>query len=931
MSMTIDKKILCKISEISRNTADPERAEKNLLRFCEVSPDIKRLDSCMVIAARLFSISQFLANFCIANPEEFYSAVKKRGENITTRLLKERAMKELVMGENNDIDKMMKLLRYFKRRYLLRITLRDINGETDMTSSMDELTALAEELIATALKWSLKVNIQRFGRPPETSITLIGLGKLGGEELNYSSDVDLISVYENDEGETSGVPNPSGILFNKISNHEFYCKVIELLNKLLSAQTEDGIVYRVDLRLRPQGQKGEIALPLKAYQTYYESWGRTWERMALVRARPVAGDNDLGEKFIKVIEPFVWRTTSDYSEIEEIRSLKKKIDSAYTNDDIKRGYGGIREAEFFVQTFQMLYGGGYSSLKSYRILNAIQALKWMKTVPANDLTILWENYLYLRRIEHFLQIKDDLQIHTLPSSTEEIEVLAKLMRAASKKDFLTDLRLRRMQIKNMYNSLLGTQEDIHAEALNLLEGELNDRELREYLLFRKVRNPDNCLVNMKGIRAHMDEFRTMQERATTRLIIPLLLENALNAESPDRSLAGLEKIFSTYGLKTAHMNALKEQVELMNGIIRILSLSPYLTRIFLGNQFYLDTLIEEWSILKSLKEISDRLERAIGRSDNFESVLAEFRRFEEIRLGILTLLNILTIDDLFRGLSHLAEAMIRTTIERFESKGLSVIALGKLGGREMTFGSDLDIVFVSETPEARTSAEKILRTLTAYTDMGLLYNVDTRLRPDGSRGILVKDISGYRNYYLENAQNWEIQALLKARPVAGDSRLAQSFMEMAEDMILRRGPDIEKSEINSMRKRIIKELSHESRGIDIKLGPGGIEEIEFLIQFLQLHHAQSQPGILIQNSLLAIDRLAEKKILTVSDRDLLYNSYEYYRKLETFLRLNEEAVITEGSEVTELSAKFMGHSTEKEFLEYLKNLGKRVLSIADAF
>jgi glutamate-ammonia-ligase adenylyltransferase len=927
--MTIDNKILKKISEVAHNTPDPSRAERNLVRFIEINPDIKRLAPYFAVIARLFAFSQFLANYCITNPEELYSAVKERKKNITRRLLKERAKKELVISGDTEISGMMKALRLFKKRYLLRISIRDITEESDLLTAMDELSFLAEAIISRALEWSITHNQKRFGEPSDSVITLIGLGKLGGEELNYSSDVDLVAVYDNDEGQTSGIPNPSGIMFSRISNHEFYCKTIELFHKLLSSQTEDGIAYRVDLRLRPQGQKGDIALPLKAYKTYYESWGRTWERMVLIRARPVAGNMNLGKAFIKTIEPFVWKRTIDYSEIEEIRGLKKKIDSMLARDDIKRGYGGIREAEFFIQTFQLLYAGENSSLKSYRILNAIQALKWMNIVPEKDLTILWGNYLYLRRIEHYLQMKEDLQTHTLPSSGEEIECISKAMGFSSGSDFLADLRLKRMQTKNMYNSLLGTQDDVHAEALNLLEGKLDNRELEGYLSFRRVRYPDKCLLNMKSIREHMGSFRTMHERSITRDVIPRLLENAFDAESPDRVLEGLEKLLTVYNIKTAHLTAIMNQKELRMGIIKIFSLSPYLTRIFLSSQYYLDILIEEWSILKTLKVMEEKLERTVRRGEDISFRIAQYRRFEEVRLGILFLLNILKTEDLFRVLSQLAEAIIRAIIDRHGCRGLSVIALGKLGGREMTFGSDLDIVFVSETEEAVTAAERVMKTLTSYTDAGLLYSVDTRLRPDGSKGILVKNIEGYRNYYLKKAQNWEIQALLKARPVGGDENLARSFINMAKDVILKKGKEIKKKHISAMRERIKKELSHEPEGLDIKLGPGGIEEIEFYTQFLQLHCAEKFPDLLVQSTLTALSRLAKRGILTSSDRDTFKVAYKYFRKLETFLRLNEEQIIKDNSDFTELSSKFMGHKSQEGFLERSRGLRSEVLAVID--
>lgn len=297
---------------------------------------------------------------------------------------------------------------------------------------------------------------------------------------------------------------------------------------------------------------------------------------------------------------------------------------------------------------------------------------------------------------------------------------------------------------------------------------------------------------------------------------------------------------------------------------------------------------------------------------------------------MLFLLKILKTENLFRGLSHLAEAIIRAIVESFESKELSIMALGKLGGREMTFSSDLDIVFVSESPYAMTTAERILKALTTYTDMGPLYDVDTRLRPDGSRGILVKDIEGYRNYYLRHAQNWEIQALLKARPVGGDTGLARSFMNMAKGVILHRGSKIEKGDVVEMRSRIVRELSNESGGMDVKLGPGGIEEIEFYAQFLQLKYAHKFPEILVQNTLIAVDRLYRKNLIDASVRETLRDSYNVYRRIQTFLRLNEEEVIDEHSEVTELAAKFMGYECKEDFLENLNALRDNVLAIVNA-
>ncbi len=937
----MDNKMAERLSTAAGSTADPDRAEPHLLRFIEANPDTKGISYHLPIAARLFASSQFLAHYSICNPEELLAAIKERKKDITRKLLQARAKKELsfpsippggseeLPGERSDINHVMKTLRLFKKRYLLRITIRDIAGESDIQSSMDELTLLAEIIISAALEVALKMNRQKFGEPEEDAMALIALGKLGGEELNYSSDVDLIAVYRSDGGQTSGIRNPSGVLYNRISNHEFYCKTMELFNKIVSSHTEDGIAYRVDLRLRPQGQKGDIALPLKAYRTYYESWGRTWERMMLIRARPVAGDMKLGQAFINTIRPFLWREAIDYSEIEEIRGLKKKIDSTFSRDDIKRGYGGIREAEFFIQTFQLLYGGENISLRSYRILNAIQALKWMKKLPEEDLTTLWDNYLYLRRVEHYLQMRDDLQTHTLPSSDAEREILGKKMGFHCRDAFLDDLRVRRMQIKSMYNSLLGTQEDACTEALNLLEGGLKDNELTGYLSFRKVKDPGRGVNSLKTIREYMRVFRTAQERSLARQVVPQLLENALTAENPDRAIAGIERMVKAFDIKTAHLMAFREHRELLTGAVKIFSLSPYLTRILLSNHYYLDILIEEWGISKTLRVMEDKLRHAAGNEDDNSSRLARYRRFEEVRLGMLLLLNIVKEEDLFKGLSQVAEAIIRYALQSSGCEDLSVIALGKLGGREMTFGSDLDIVFVSRSEEAMSAAEKIIKLLTTYTDLGLLYDVDMRLRPDGSKGVLVNKLEGYRNYYLEKAHDWELQALLKARPVGGNALLSRSFVDMAREIIIRRGPYVKRADVAAMRERITKELSRESEGIDIKLGPGGIEEIEFYVQYLQLHHAHRSPGVLVQNTMSAMGRMEKEGILSAEEKETLHTTYKYFRKIQTLLRLNEADVITENSDIAELAAAVLHYDPPEEFADNLRMLRYNVLAVTN--
>jgi glutamate-ammonia-ligase adenylyltransferase len=938
--MPSDKEIHKSITEASCATPDPKRAEANLLRLFETTSERERFIPNIKDVAKLFAVSQFLANYCISNPDELFSALKEIKTPVTKKFLSGRGDTELAFHEETDVTGAMKRIRLFKKHNLLRITMRDLTGITDTLTSMDELTYLAEVIIYFTLLYSFEMNVRKFGDPSDEGLTLIALGKLGGEELNYSSDVDLMAVYA-DEGDTSGVLTLSGVRLNRISNSEFYSKVIELFNRMLSQNTEDGIAYRVDLRLRPQGERGQVALPLKSYQTYYETWGRTWERMALIRARPVAGNMRLGKSFMEIIESFVWKKAADYSDIEEIKALKKKIDSAFSKDDIKRGYGGIREAEFFIQTFQLIYGNENEGLRTHRLLNAIQSLRWLGMLPEGDLITLWDNYLYLRKVEHLLQMKDDLQTHSLPALLDDLRALAIKTGFISANDFMSDLRLRRMKIRNMYNSLLGTEEDVYAEALTLLEGDLSDDELEGYLSFRGFKMPSSGMKNLKGIREQLSLFRTQHERTAMRKIIPMLIEKALKAESPDRALSGLESFFAATGIKETYLTGFMERKELADGVIKILSLSKYLTRIFLSSPKYFDLLLEGNIIRKTFKKTEEELRRSVT-GEYSGSVIAGYKNTEEIRLGGFFLMHVIRVNYLVRCLSHLADAVIGIIMEncqesevrnqKSENKkqktvGFAVLGMGKLGSREITFGSDLDIIFLSAQPGDLKIAEKILKTLTAYTDRGIIYNVDMRLRPDGSKGVLLMDIEGYRNYYLNSAHPWEIQALLKVRPVAGDMKFARLFIEMAKEVVLKRGIELNRDDIRTMRERIVKELSLESKGIDVKLGPGGIEEIEFYIQWLQLYHAKGSPEILVQDTVSAIRRFVKKSILNEQYGKTLLHAYEYFRTLETLMRLNEEHMIAEDSEFTELAGIFMGHKDREEFLEYLKVLRLRVLEV----
>lgn len=920
------------IKSIARETPDPVRAEKNLDRFFSKLKAPEPFIGFLNEIALLFSYSQFLSNYSIQFPDRLLYALQTCKEPITRELIWREISESLPPYEQISEDGLMQWVRFFKRDILLRITLRDILCLAETGKVLEELTFLAEGIIETALKASDMIMRRRFGDPPsgEGGLVLIGVGKLGGEDLNYSSDVDLIGVYNSPDGETSGQLTPSGVRVNRISTHEYYNKVLETLSRVLSKQTPDGIGYRCDLRLRPQGQRGPLAQPLDSCRRYYENWARTWERMVMIRARPVAGDRAVGDGFMEIIQPFVWKSP-DYTEIDEIRGMKKKIDSTFSKEDIKRGYGGIREIEFFVQTFQLLYGSEIRALRTNRLGEAIKGLSLLKGLDKEEIVFLWETYLYLRKVENYLQMRDDLQVHKLPDGADELEVLGRKMGYGGSQDFLQDLRVKRMGVKDMYNSLLGTEDDVRAEALGILETELKDEEIRSYLVIKGFTDPESGLKSLRSLRDQLNHYRSQKERRLLRKVLPVFLDEAMRAPLPERALRVLEQFLSSFGRDEAYLEWFSDQERFIRGIVKLFSMSVYLGRVFLSNPIFLDLLMEGMSIKKRKSEIEKQLMRYIktANEDYLEAVV-EYKKWEELRTGLLFFAGYYDIRDLMRMLSLLAETVVQILIEKnAPSSGLLAIGMGKLGGREITYGSDLDIIYVADVPDAFGLAEVITRELSRYTPKGQLYQIDLRLRPDGSKGTIVKSMEGLRNYYLKSAQPWEVQALLKAVPIAGDMRSRRAFLDLRTEVLERRGGELRWHLIEEMRQRIISQVSEREGVIDLKFGSGGLEDIEFFTQWLQISSIKTGRRILVSGTLEALRRLSKAGVITRPQAMKLSESYIFLRTVETYLRLDEMKGLKRGTQTARGIARLLGMQDETELINKIAELREDVIRLID--
>jgi len=929
------------LKEAAAVTPDPDRALKNLSSFLEENPERgEGLQKHIRSISLLFSYSQFLANYSNTHPEDLFAAL----DTIEHTSVRE----DIAFGLKQEFDAVedapqrttlhlyMNAVRRFRLKEILKIALRDILRKADLVDIMFEMSCLADVIIEASLNIIRQYVSSIYGSPEVEKFSVIALGKLGAEELNFSSDVDFMYVYNTEIGETSGVLNSQGTYTNRISNHEYYCKIGEELSRFLSQNTEAGFVYRVDLRLRPEGQRGAIALSLRGYEMYYESWGRAWERAMLLRARPVAGDKELGRDFMEMIRPFVYRKYLDFSSIDEISKLKTRIDATFKKSDIKRGYGGIREIEFFSQALQLIYAGQEPLLRERNVLKILHRLFQKGLIGQEDYGILSDNYRYLRTLEHRLQQVNDLQTHTLPSGDAELEALSRKMGYASKNRFIDDLERRRNQVRTIYDSLFAARKEEPSTGHTLFNEEFSDTELKEFLSVAVLKDVDKALRNIRAIRDSTFNFQTLRGRRLLSDILPMFVDSGLKSGNPDIALNHIQSFAELLSTNESYLEVFSKNRTLIDLIVYVFSQSNYLSKMLMARPQYLEMIGWQETLRKSLGALRADISAPLSEGGSISDAVRLVKQMEEIRIGLLFLQKRIDVMKATKGLSRTAEAVLCSSFEQsgVEQKGMAIISFGKLGGREIAFGSDIDLIFVTSGDvqhEQTKTAEKLLRMLISYTRDGIAYSVDTRLRPEGSKGPLVSSVEAFRKYYTESAAFWEFQALLKARPVAGDMKTGCAFMQMAHETLAAHGSKITASDIRQMRERITRELSKESEGYDIKLGPGGIEEIEFMVQFLQLKHCAKHKALLVQNTLAAIRRLAIAGIVGQEEAKMLRDAYLFFRTIECLLRLRGEAVLKKDEESLKSASEFMGIKDSAVLSLQLENKRAEIMKLSEKY
>ncbi|MCA9520896.1 MAG: bifunctional [glutamate--ammonia ligase]-adenylyl-L-tyrosine phosphorylase/[glutamate--ammonia-ligase] adenylyltransferase [Myxococcales bacterium] len=913
------------IADLVGEQPDPDSALNTLERLVSAgSLDEARLNAARDVAHRLLVLlghSPFLARHILnlEDPLAYLAALPalEIERSYDEFLADARATCLGARGDDEpDRAELMHRLRRVKYREITRIALREILTR-DVRSTARELAWFAAAMLEVAYRGVRLELERRFGAAQLDSgercgFAVIGMGKLGGEELNFSSDIDLIFVYESDHGKTAGGRSTA------ITLHEFFTKLSHGLGEVLAKPTDDGFVFRVDLGLRPEGQYGPVCNSLPACESYYETWGHTWERTAWIKARPVAGEIAVGERLVASLRPFVYRKYLDYSAIEEISRMKRAVetDARKTVGDggawnVKLGVGGIREIEFFVQALQLVYGGKLHGIRERSTLSALDRLAFSGLIKTRDQLALREAYLFLRQTEHQIQLENERQTHALPTHPRDLERLARRLGLQDLGELEAILDEHRAIVARLFSSLM----PLSSAAGQPLEAEEEEAEISISGVFR-----DGELAQRR-----LDELRSRPSSAFhegVRQRYPGLdrglWSEVESAADPDQALLYLSEFIRVLGRRYNHYRFLVEQPDPRRLLITLFGTSPFLSKILLQQPDLLFHLLQAGTIhqRKSKAEYDAEIGEVLQGDAALEEQLISLRRYkneEVLALGLADIGESLAPLELNLGLSELAHSILERAYAlslydvrpRFGTPAdgtLLVFGMGKLGGRELGYNSDLDLIFVytgdgrarTDGPKSITAHEfytrwmqRLISYLQSSMEHGRLYAVDTRLRPSGNQGTLVSSEEAFLRYHERDASLWERQALIKAAPMCGDTDAAQRLGAVIEAIVYQPiEADSATEHIRAMRQRMEKELAREVDDYyNLKLGRGGVVDIEFTVQYLQLRHGHRLEAIRGSSTVEALRALTEAGLVERHASSDLIEGYTFLRRLENRLRI----------------------------------------------
>jgi glutamate-ammonia-ligase adenylyltransferase len=924
-----------------KSSADADMALNNLLRFIEASynktsllSDLTKFPHLLEILIKTFSTSQYFADILVRDPELF------RWLTTTGLLTSAKTKKELldeaaqVASLFKTVERKINALKRFYRREILRIGVSDVLGELDLIAVTQQLSDLADAIISTTCSLGSEISIERFGSFPNTQYAVIGLGKLGGSELNYSSDVDILFVYDED-GEFEGHRG------KVVSQNEFFNSFAEICVQLLTEHTEEGYLYRVDLRLRPDGKSGALSRSLASYLTYYESKGELWERQMLLKSRVVAGNVDFGNRFLSQLQPFIYPRTLFQSPLKEIARIKSRIEAVHLEENnIKLGIGGIRDIEFIVQALQLLKGGTLAEVREKNTLIAIDKLNQANLLQPNEARTLVDAYTMFRTIEHRLQMMQAIQTHSLPSEPRERAMLARRVGFKGRHQFEDTLKLCLDETRKIFESVFRTEFDQQAADTEvLLSPDVEDYRIEGVLKrygFKKLRD-DLRSIQYLAYGASLTgrkEF-DVHVRDLFRNIAPMLLGEISHSLDPDRTLFNLERMIRSSNVVEVLYRLLEEE-RVRRLLLTVCSYSPHLSNQIARNDRFLEILLSQETF--SSPDVLRLDERSLGFN------LQQLKQYHELRIGIRNLLGLSTFEEMARELTDLAKFIINHVYqETLAAYGLSgdsqfaVIGLGKLGGGEMNFDSDLDVIFIYEASgfdeqAYHLVASSIIDKMSRSTELGRLYEVDARLRPEGRNAPLATSLDTFAHYLEKRASLWERQSLLKADFIVGNRRFADKALAHIERFVY--GGSISPRQIDgiiAMRKRIEARSQYQRVDLtDIKVGAGGVLDIEFLVQAFQLVLGTEHKQLRGRNTLHVLRDLRMINIIESNDFQALERNYLFLREIEKFMRISLETrstILPSDVEQLEYLARCVGFKNRAELTAEAKGCMKKTREI----
>lgn len=892
--------------------------------------------------ARVFVCSDFVAKTCTQHPELLSELVASNDlyASYPQDHIREHLAELISKAQHPLTAKTLgALLRGFRRREMLRIAWRDLAGWCNLEAVMTDMTALAEACLQTTLDVLNENLCTRYGRPAAPdgtpqNLTVIGMGKLGAAELNFSSDIDLVFAYPQ-PGRTCGGPE-------NIRNETFFLRLCRDLIQVIGARTAQGLVFRVDLNLRPYGENGPLCMHFDAMEDYYLRQGREWERYAWIKARAVAGDVPSGKCLLDTLRPFIYRRYLDFGAFDALREMKSRISQEVkrqrAHDNIKLGPGGIREIEFFAQMFQLIRGGVFHRLQERRLLTVLQILSQEQFIERQVAEALSRAYVFLRNTEHRLQEFADRQTHRLPAEPLDRARLAYAMGFPDWTDFSHCLKTHMQTVHRNFSQLLEDKEssrkphDIQktrpAKLSHTWRADIPAAEMQaqlQQLGFDDAVEIARLLYNLR----HDRIMRDLSPAARRRLdrLIPLVLETIHNRPRSDATLGHIIDLLKAVLRRSSYLALLAENPSTLQHLVRLTESSAWIVALLTRYPVLLDELLDPRTLYTpaSRTALDNEIRNRLAGIDPFDleqqlETLVVFKQAGVLRVAAADISGHLPLMKTSDHLTDIAEVVVSRALElawrhlvrrhgrpdclTTLGKGqtcFAVIAYGKLGGIELGYGSDLDLVFLHAGDRGRTDGpqaidntqfytrlgQRMVHILTTRSRAGGLYETDMRLRPSGSSGLLVSHVNSFEQYQLEKAWTWEHQAIVRARAIAGDRQLGKRFAEIRAKVLTRpRDPAKLRREILDMRERMRREhLKPVAGTFDLKQGHGGIVDIEFLVQYLVLRHARDHIGLQRwTDNVRLLQTLMETRALSPQTAHFLRETYLTCR--QTVHRLN---------------------------------------------